>query len=427
MTALPPAAQTQDGWPDPGRPRTDGEVRLAGLVVLALQAVPPAGVLPRLRALLAEELGALDVRLRLTDHQLQALRLVTGAAPTDEDPEPLGDSVPGRVFLTQRPATARLDGRGVTAIVPVTLRGQRLGVLVAVLPDRAGAAPSGPGGRPDGAVEGVPAETLGALAAAADALGPVLIEVSRGSDVFEVRRRSARFTVAAEMQLQLQPGRAVSTPGYTLAGQVEPAPYVQGDAFDWSADDDALTVCAVHVTGRGQSAALLSTLAVTALRNARRAELALADQASLADQAVYAQHGGDQHASALLLRIPPDGAAQVVDAGSPVLLLQRDGAAERVVLDAQLPLGMFDDTPYVAQDLRLLPGDRLLVATPGALEATSPDGRVFGEQGLLEQLALTAPLPPQEVARRVISALVAHQGEELASDATVLCLDWRGA
>ncbi len=419
MTPPPVAEDQSAGWPDRPVERPASEVRLAGLVLLALRSVAPAAVGLTLSTLLAEELGAGEVQLYLTDYQMLTLHLIFGSALTQEPalPQPMEGSSLGEVFLTQRPVVAPTSNGELSVLVPVTVRGQRLGVLRALLPARDDATATAIG--PDARVD--------ALRTAADVLAHVVIEASTGSDVFEVTRRSSRFTVAAEMQWQLLPGRAIHTPAYTLAGLVEPAPYVQGDAFDWSADGDALTLCAVHVSGHGQSAALLSTLAVTALRNARRAEIALADQTCLANQAVYAEYDGDRHVSALLMRIDPAGRAQVVDAGSPALLRWRGQSGERLHLDAQMPLGMFDDTPYTTQDVQLEPGDRLLIATPGALDATSPQGQRFGEGGLLRQLELTRTLPPQELARKVIAALVAHQGQALASDASVLCLDWRGS
>jgi len=71
---------------------------------------------------------------------------------------------------------------------------------------------------------------------------------------------------------------------------------VAGDVFDFAIDDDTLTLAVVDATasrgtGRhgssGSSTPLLSTLAVTALRNARRAGLPLGEQAALASDLIY--------------------------------------------------------------------------------------------------------------------------------------------
>jgi serine phosphatase RsbU (regulator of sigma subunit) len=54
-----------------------------------------------------------------------------------------------------------------------------------------------------------------------------------------------------------------------------------------------------------------------------------------------------------------------VDAGSPQALLARNAEIRPIELEQQLPLGMFADTRYEAQQFRLEPGDRLLVVSDG--------------------------------------------------------------
>lgn len=400
--------------------RNGADDALTGLAFAVLRRTPPADTLSVLRALLADKLGAAAVELHLVNYTLSALHLLTdralvgpAARPSAASPrfsQPVEGSLLGVVFTSQQPAVeARPEGTAVH--VPVTVRSQRLGVLTAVL----AACPEEEEHR------------VGQLQAVAEVVAHMVIEGGRSSDVFEVDQRSSRFTVAAEMQWQLLPGRALATAAFALAGQLEPASSVGGDAFDWSADANTLTVGVLDADGYGESAALTSTLAVSALRNARRAEVALAEQASLADQAVYAQFGGQRHVSALLLAIDLDrGAVQAIDAGSPALLRWRDGTAERLTLDAQLPLGMFDGTLYEPQPLHLQPGDRLLVATSGALAAQHPDGEPFGEHRLLDGLTATRDLGPGETVRQLVAAVLGHHGNDLPEDATLLCLDWFG-
>jgi serine phosphatase RsbU (regulator of sigma subunit) len=174
---------------------------------------------------------------------------------------------------------------------------------------------------------------------------------------------------------------------------------------------------------------MLSTLAIQALRNARRAGLALADQATLADQAVYAQHLGAQHVEALLLEIElTTGEATLVDAGSPRLVLLRDGQARRHRLDAQFPLGMFEDTVYRPQRLSLRPGDRLFILSDGVYDAASagePTGR-YGGAALDRFLRRTRSLAALDAVRSLLGDVRAYVGGDLTDDAVAVCLDWTG-
>ncbi|WP_449487282.1 SpoIIE family protein phosphatase [Streptomyces griseorubiginosus] len=67
---------------------------------------------------------------------------------------------------------------------------------------------------------------------------------------------------------------------------------------------------------------------------------------------------------------------------SPQLFRQRGERIERVELDAQLPLGMFEETLYDEQTFHVEPGDRLIVVSSGVHGSRSATGDLFGERAL---------------------------------------------
>jgi serine phosphatase RsbU (regulator of sigma subunit) len=235
------------------------------------------------------------------------------------------------------------------------------------------------------------------------------------------------LTVAAEIQWELLPGRGLSAPEFDLAGQLEPAYQLCGDNFDYSADAEYLTLTVTGGMGDGVDAALLTSLAINALRNARRAGLPLAEQAALADQALWAQHGGNRYVSSLLMRFElATGEVRVVDAGSPRAFLVRDSMVTPLTLDAQLPLGMFAETRYVEQRLTMRRGDRLLVLSDGVFDAVAEERR-YADTALRRALTTSHGLSPCEAVRTVIADLLTFHGSAvLADDAVVVCLDWFG-
>ncbi|MEV6495534.1 PP2C family protein-serine/threonine phosphatase, partial [Actinoplanes sp. NPDC051633] len=165
--------------------------------------------------------------------------------------------------------------------------------------------------------------------------------------------------------------------------------------------------------------------ATYALRNARRAGLPLADQAALADQAIFAQHQGARHVSALLLELDlTTGVLEAVDAGSPLLMLLRDGEAHDQPLDAQFPLGMFEATDYRAERIRLNPADRLLIVSDGVTEAAGSAGR-YGQTALQRFARRASSLAPLEAVRSLLGDLRTHIGDaNLEDDAVAVVLDW---
>lgn len=179
--------------------------------------------------------------------------------------------------------------------------------------------------------------------------------------------------------------------------------------------------------GEGIEAALLTSLTVNALRNARRAGVPLADQAALADQAVYARHRGERYVSVLLMRFDlATGAAEVVEAGSPRVYRLRGSAVETIGFEAQFPLGMFEDTPYVPQPFEVRSGDRLLVVSDGVYATASPGGETYGERALARAALATRLLPAADVPRAILGELPGHRVlPEAEDDALIVCLDWR--
>lgn len=241
------------------------------------------------------------------------------------------------------------------------------------------------------------------------------------------RGASAGSTLAAEMQWQLLPARACSAAEYAIGAQLEPAYAIHGDNYDWASDAHELTLSVTDGMGTGVNASLLTHLAVNALRNARRAGIGIEDQAALADQALYAQYRGSAYVSTLLLRFDlTTGRVQAVDAGSPQLWRMRGKTVELIDLDPQMPLGMFEETQYVAKEFEVLPGDRLLIVSDGVYAALSPQGEGYAQRALARALHAGMLLPAATVPRAVLRHLAEYRAAEPLDDSLVLCVDWFG-
>ncbi|MEU3554407.1 PP2C family protein-serine/threonine phosphatase [Streptomyces fragilis] len=376
----------------------------------ALRRAEPHALLDAARGVLMAQYDALDVELFMADYGLSVLQPVS-VLPHTLEPVPVHNSPGGRAFGSQRPYCEEArDGRR-RLHLPVSVRGDRLGVLSVTLPD-------------DDAVRRWEEE----LTEIAEVLGHEVIVAERDTDLFMQARRKDRLTLAAEMQWHLLPGRACARPEYELGAQLEPAYAIFGDNFDWSATADRLTLYVTNGMGEGIEASLLTNLAINALRNARRGGLDIADQAALADHAVYAHYQGRCYLSVLMLDFDlATGRARVVDAGSPQVLRLRDGVVEHMTFDAQLPLGMFEETDYIAQEFQVLPGDRLVFVSDGVHAVASPKGETYGDAALSGAIQSTRLLPAAEVPRAILRELTGHRGKRLPDDdALIVCLDWHG-
>ncbi|MFF3974121.1 PP2C family protein-serine/threonine phosphatase [Streptomyces rubiginosohelvolus] len=380
----------------------------------ALREAAPHEIFDVIRSVIEQRHHARAVDLLLVDYAMTRLQPV-GVLPHTRSPVPVYDSAPGRAFGAQEPLCVYDRSESVvTVYLPVSVRGDRLGILSVTVPVEEGGELA-----PDVVAE---------MQECADALAHEVVVAERDTDLFLQARRAERLTLAAEMQWQLLPGRSCTRPEYSLGAQLEPAYAIFGDCFDWSASADDLYVTVSNGMGEGIDAALLTNLAINALRNARRAGLSLGDQAYLADQAVYGQHRGEQYLSTLLFRFHlPTGDVEIIDAGSPRVWRVRAGVVEPIELEAQMPLGMFEDTAYVPQRFRVEPGDRLLFISDGVYDALSPAGEKYSLRALAASMRSTRLLPAPQVPRVMLQELLGHRGSgPAADDSLVMCLDWHG-
>jgi serine phosphatase RsbU (regulator of sigma subunit) len=383
-----------------------------GALLQKVEAAAPIDAVEVVAAELGRMVDARAVALLIADFRGRAVVRLTSAKAVEgarthgaEQAETL--PLPGtgyeQVLRTQRPDVEPI-GDGARLLVPVTDRGDAIGLLELDLPR-------------------YPSEDeILDVASAAHALAYVLIAARRHTDVFEWGQRSTPFALAAEIQRRLLPPAYTCEAGqFTLAGWLEPASQVGGDTFDYSLDRTTLQLSITDAVGHQVPAALVATLLVGALRNARRKGLSLAEQARYANAALteHAAHG--QFVTGQLMRIDlTAGAAVIVNAGHTLPLRLRNGRVETVDLMIEPPFGVVTGKSFTVQALPLEPGDRLIFLTDGMLERNAASLDVEAA------LARTADLHPREVVHELGAAVLKATGGDLRDDATMLCLDWYG-
>ena len=377
-----------------------------------VEAASPVAAAEVVGAALTEALDARDVSFLIADYSGQSLIRLShvsaahargGLGRERAEAVPLVGSPHGEALAEQRVVVV-IEEDGSRLFAPVTSRGEAVGVLELELDSP-----------PD-------AQTLASVGRAAHALAYIVIANRRYTDLYEWGQRSRPLSLEAEIQHRLLPGSYTCEGGqFTLAGWVEPAGDVAGDTFDFSVERDTLHLSMTDAMGHTLDAAVLATVLVGALRNARRRSVSLAEQAQLADEGLlrYAQDGA--FVTGQLVRVDlPSGVASIVNAGHPAPIRIRDGRAETIALHADPPFATPRTAPYRVQELELQAGDRLVLVTDGMLErsATSVDA--------LSVLEATRHLHAREAVQQLTRAVVQASGGELQDDATVLCFDWHG-
>jgi serine phosphatase RsbU (regulator of sigma subunit) len=145
------------------------------------------------------------------------------------------------------------------------------------------------------------------------------------------------------------------------------------------------------------------------------------------DHAVAAQFGDDVFVTAHLAKLDLDiGMLSVVNAGHPRPELIRGGRAHALDFSPATPIGMGFSAAEVGQ-VRLEPGDSVLIVSDGVTEARSAGGDLFSVErvGDLAVRALSSGQSVSESVRRLIVNVLEHRGTSLEDDATVLLFQWR--
>jgi len=178
------------------------------------------------------------------------------------------------------------------------------------------------------------------------------------------------FEAAREVQEQLV-APAVDVPGFKIESVYAPAKQVGGDFFRiLPAADGSLLVVVGDVSGKGLKAAMTVSAIMGALPGCP-SRMPVQVLAHL-NQALYGQVGG--FVTCCVAFIATDGTMKFANAGNPAPY--RNG--EVLAVEPGLPLGMLADTSYRETHYRIAPGDRLTFVSDGVVEATNPQGELYG-------------------------------------------------
>jgi serine phosphatase RsbU (regulator of sigma subunit) len=323
--------------------------------------------------------------------------------------EQVATTMAGRAFATGRPVTSQRDG-SVRVWVPVVEQTTRTGVLALTVPEASEAILA-------------QAESLGVFA------GLAVATAARVSDVPHLRRRGRVMSLPASMQWDLLPPLSARTHGALIAGVLEPAYDIAGDAFDYAVNGGELHFAILDGMGHGIASTLLTGLAVGAYRHARRDREPVAGVHAAIDQALAGYYGDLSFATGIIGRLAAgSGRLEWSCAGHPrPLLLRGRKVVAELDCEVTLPFGLGDGAPRPGIE-QLEPDDAVLLYTDGVVEARTPDGELFGLERLADLLEREAASsqPAEELLRRLVCAVLEHQAGGLRDDATLLLVQWTG-
>jgi PAS domain S-box-containing protein len=247
------------------------------------------------------------------------------------------------------------------------------------------------------------------------------------------RLYTERSRIADVLQRSLLPAALPRIPGvetavrYRAAGEQNEVGGDFYDVYETAGEPDTWTAVVGDVAGKGAGAAALTSLSRHTLRAAALRGEGPIGQLELLNDALLAR-AGEEHGfvTVALARLRPDAEGTQVTLATgghlPPVLVRADGTVELVEVLGAL-VGALAEPRFGTCELRLGPGDRLMLYTDGVVELRGAGGLAEpGEAALLAIAAEHARAPSDELARAVERHAVGRQGGEPRDDIAVLVL-----
>src|SRR6202035_83720 len=218
-------------------------------------------------------------------------------------------------------------------------------------------------------------------------------EVIRLKTLEERKKSEAELALAQETQESLLPRSLPQFENYHIHAFSNPTRYVGGDFYDFlQLSSGEWTGVLADVSGKGMSAALLSSMVLGALSMKLRSGTEPQEVLNRINQLICEKSLPFQFVTLFLFLLSPDGSGQFISAGhNPAYLFRAaTGQIEPLVSDLFV-LGMINSASYQTLTLRLCTGDILLVYSDGLTDAQNRQEEMFGEERLLELIRQDAP------------------------------------
>ena len=235
------------------------------------------------------------------------------------------------------------------------------------------------------------------------------------TSALEKERQDREIKVAQDIQRALLPAKSDFEAGsFHLAGSNELCEDASGDYYDFVALEDGRIAIAIgDVSGHGLGSALVMASARAFLRAFTRTVPNLADGLTMMNDFLSRDMTNGKFMSLFLgILDPKSGTLQWSSAGHNPPMHWRAATQDFALLDSTGPvLGVLSGFAFGrGEDVRLSPGDVLLLYTDGATEAPSPTSELYGEERLQDVIRGSAGGNVQSVLGAVSAALKVWTG-----------------
>ena len=200
----------------------------------------------------------------------------------------------------------------------------------------------------------------------------------------ELKAHAQDLELATQIQAGLLPGRDTVTESWETHYRYEPAGVVSGDYCEIAASGDSQFFALGDVAGKGVAASLLMTHLSAIFRSLRSLEMPFTEVISRANR-LFCESTPATHYATMVAGQTTARGANLCNAGHCRPLLLRRHGTERID-STGLPLGLFCNGRYAFREIRMDPGDSLILYSDGITEAQDPEGTLYEEERLIQAL-----------------------------------------
>ena len=231
--------------------------------------------------------------------------------------------------------------------------------------------------------------------------------------IAQKERLERELELARQVQQSMLPRTFPSVPGLAFAATNIPARHVGGDFYDViRLDDERVGLVIADVSDKGMPAALYMALARSLILAESRQYRSPAAVLTNVNQLLLELGEQDMFVTVFYGVVDCDaGRLTYARAGHDRPFLIRDGAVTTLG-GRGMALGLFDNSLFTVseEEVRLRPGDRLVLYTDGLSDVVNPDGQMLMTERLRTMILRHAPQSPADFCRALFDDLAAYQG-----------------
>jgi serine phosphatase RsbU (regulator of sigma subunit) len=202
-----------------------------------------------------------------------------------------------------------------------------------------------------------------------------------------------------------------------------PHEYIGGDFYEIHAIDDThLGILIADVSGHGVSSALITAMLKSSFAHAATGCLSPSKVLSIINKEFTHIMRTDHYITAFYSIFDTANlAARFANAGHPrQLVLRQDGRIEFIGANGFF-LGMFDNTDYEENSIKLEAGDRMVFYTDGIIECPDTQGQFFGKENLVRVIENHQHEDIESLSKSIIVELIAYMADyRFPDDITLL-------